>query len=42
MTALKSLLDVVYYRVTAIDACRVTELTDDCLYLMCKSAQAQL
>ena len=32
MTAHKSLLDVVYCRVTALDSCRVTELSGDCLY----------
>ena len=32
MTALKSLLDVVYCRVATVDSCRVIELSGDCLY----------
>ena len=32
VTALKSMLGVVYCRVTALDSCRVTELSGDCLY----------
>ena len=29
---LLSLLDVMYCRVTALDSCRMTELSGDCLY----------
>ena len=32
VTTLKSWLDVVFCRVTALDSCRVTELSGDCLY----------
>ena len=32
VTPLQSLLDVIYYRVTALDSCRVTEISSDCLY----------
>ena len=32
VTALKSLLDVMYCRVNALDSCRVTELSGDRLY----------
>ena len=30
--ALKSLLDALYCRVTALDSCTMTELSGDCLY----------
>ena len=32
VTAPKSLLDVLYCRVTALNSCRVAELSGDCLY----------
>ena len=32
VTARKSLLDVLYCKVTALDSCRVTKLSGDCLY----------